>query len=179
MNIRHEYIDGYRGAAGACSQRDPILSFLPTFQLKSARIGGRHPQREILVPQLEYSVEVNVTQLEGAIASLRFCISLAPWKAHSFGFFVIFVGLGSIFWGHYTLCFGVPMTLPIGFKVRVDSSSPVLFCQLVYNNLQSHFWLLGIGNEPASRYLYAGPSRLGSPLLTGMLGRNVINFNPI
>ena len=39
-------------------QRDPILSFLPTFAPQSALVGGRrpHPQREILDWQLAYAM---------------------------------------------------------------------------------------------------------------------------
>ena len=45
--------------------------------------------------------------------------------------------------------FGLRMTLPMSFKVRVERSSPVLFC-LAHNNFQSHLQLLGSGHEPGS-----------------------------
>ena len=42
----------------------------------------------------------------------------------------VFVGQRSILWGHWYLCFGLGMILPASFKVRVDRSSPALFCRL-------------------------------------------------
>ena len=42
----------------------------------------------------------------------------------------ISLGLGSFCGATGTLRFGLRMTLPMGFKARVDSSSPTLFCCL-------------------------------------------------
>ena len=49
-----------------------------------------------------------------------------------------------------TLSFGLWMTLPKSFKVRVDLSSPVLIFCLHANNPQSHLWLVGPGIELGS-----------------------------
>ena len=50
-----------------------------------------------------------------------------------------------------SLCFGHWMTLSMGFKTRMDSSSSTLFCYLyMCKDPQSHLWLLGLAIEPGS-----------------------------
>ena len=77
--------------------RDPILSILHTFSLKSSCVRGPHPSKTS--PRLPYG---------------------KSWIRPCEVFFV----------GPLVPCFGLQMTLPISFKVRVDRSSPVLFCGL-------------------------------------------------
>ena len=64
-----------------------------------------------------------------------------------------------------TLGFGLRMNLlPVGFKVRVDSSSPMSLLSLVLNDPQSHLWLLRLGIESASLTPEASAVPLHQPL---------------
>ena len=61
-------------------------------------------------------------------------------KSRIFSHFLkkVLVGPGSIFWATGTLSFRLWMTVPMSFKVRVDSLSPALFCLLQTMIPQSH-----------------------------------------
>ena len=48
-----------------------------------------------------------------------------------------------IFGATGTLSFGLRITLPVGFKAKMVSSSPVFFLLLVHNNPESQLWLSG------------------------------------
>ena len=60
-----------------------------------------------------------------------------------------FVGSRSFCGVTGALCFGLRMTLPMGFKARMDSLSPMLFCCLCAA-IPSHPWFPGLGIKPRS-----------------------------
>ena len=74
-------------------------------------------------------------------------------KLFFFNVLVFLLGTGPFCGATGTLCFGVRMTLQMGIKARMDSSSPLLFCYLCLTTL-SHVWFEGLGMGPGISTVY-------------------------